>query len=167
MNAGAYGSEMCNIIETTRYIDLKDGKIKELTNEEQKFEYRKSIFSNNKKYIILETTLKLKKGNVEKIKEKMQEYAKMRKEKQPINYPSAGSTFKRGNNYITAQLIDECGLKGYSIGGAQVSNLHAGFLINKGNSKENDVLKLVEYVKQKVYEKFGIKIELEMEIVGE
>lgn len=167
MNAGAYGSEMCNIIETTRYIDLKDGKIKELTNEEQKFEYRKSIFSNNKKYIILETTLKLKKGNVEKIKEKMQEYAKMRKEKQPINYPSAGSTFKRGNNYITAQLIDECGLKGYSIGGAQVSNLHAGFLINKGNSTANDVLKLVEYVKQKVYEKFGIKIELEMEIVGE
>ena len=83
------------------------------------------------------------------------------------SFPSAGSTFKRGNNYITAQLIDECGLKGYSIGGAQVSNLHAGFLINKGNSTANDVLKLVEYVKQKVYEKFGIKIELEMEIVGE
>ena len=167
MNAGAYGSEMCNIIETTRYIDIKDGKIKELTNEEQKFGYRKSIFSNNKEYIILETTLKLKKGNVEEIKEKMQEYANLRKEKQPINYPSAGSTFKRGNDYITAKLIDECGLKGYSIGGAQVSELHAGFLINKENATATDVLKLVEYVEQKVYEKFSIKIELEMEVIGE
>lgn len=166
MNAGAYGSEMCNIIETTRYIDIKDSKIKELTNEEQKFEYRKSIFSNKKEYIILETTLKLKKGNVEEIKEKIQEYAKMRKEKQPINYPSAGSTFKRGNNYITAKLIDECGLKGYSIGGAQVSELHAGFLINKENATATDVLNLIEYVQQKVYEKFSVKIELEIEVIG-
>lgn len=167
MNAGAYGTEMCNIVKTTKYLDINDGKIKELTNEQQKFEYRKSLFSNYKEYIILETSLQLRKGNKEEIKEKMQEYAKSRREKQPINYPSAGSTFKRLDGYITAKLIDECGLKGYSIGDAQVSKLHAGFLINKGNATAKDVLKLIEYVKKEVYEKFNVNIELEMEIIGE
>ena len=89
------------------------------------------------------------------------------KEKQPINYASAGSTFKRGKDYITAKLIDQCGLKGYNIGDAYVSEKHAGFIINKGNAKAEDILKLIEFVKQKVYEKFKVEIELEIEVLGE
>jgi len=96
----------------------------------------------------------------------MEDLKKQRKEKQPIEYPSAGSTFKRGNDFITAKLIDECGLKGYSIGGAEVSTKHAGFVINKGNATAKDVIDLIEYVKKEVYNKFGKKIELEIEIVG-
>lgn len=97
----------------------------------------------------------------------MEEYAKYRKERQPISYPSAGSTFKRGEDYITAKLIDECGLKGYSIGGAKVSDIHAGFIINTGNASAKDVLELVEHITKEVYDKFKKKIELEIEIIGE
>ena len=97
----------------------------------------------------------------------MKEYTTYRKEKQPIEFPSAGSTFKRGEDFITAKLIDECGLKGYKIGGAEISNKHAGFVINTGNATADDVIKLTEYVKQKVYEKFKKKINLEIEIIGE
>ena len=95
----------------------------------------------------------------------MQEYANFRKEKQPIEYPSAGSTFKRGTDFITAKLIDECGLKGYQIGGAQVSEKHAGFIINKGNATSKDVEELIKYIKQEVYKKFGKEIETEVEII--
>ena len=108
-----------------------------------------------------------KKGKKEKIKSKMDEYSKYRKEKQPIEFPSAGSTFKRGTDFITAKLIDEAGLKGYSIGGAKISEKHAGFVINTGNATARDVLELVEYVTKKVYEKFEKKIELEIKVVGE
>ena len=97
----------------------------------------------------------------------MEEYATYRKEKQPIEYPSAGSTFKRGDDFITAKLIDEAGLKGYHIGGAEVSTKHAGFIINKGNATAKDILELIEYVKKTVEEKFNKKIELEIEIMGE
>ena len=105
-------------------------------------------------------------GTEEEIKSKMEEYASYRKEKQPIEYPSAGSTFKRGNDYITAKLIDEAGLKGYTIGGAEVSSKHAGFIINKGNATAKDILELIEYVKEEVYKKFNKKIELEIEVIG-
>ena len=97
----------------------------------------------------------------------MEEYAKARKEKQPLEYPNAGSTFKRGEDFITAKLIDECGLKGYKIGGAQISTKHAGFVVNKDNATAKDVLELTKYVKEKVYEKFQKKIELEIEIIGD
>ena len=97
----------------------------------------------------------------------MAAYATYRKEKQPISYPNAGSTFKRGEDYITAKLIDECGLKGYQIGGAKISDLHAGFIINTGNATAKDVLDLIKYTKQKVYEKFKKEINLEIEILGE
>ena len=97
----------------------------------------------------------------------MAEYAIYRKEKQPISYPNAGSTFKRGENYITAKLIDECGLKGYQIGGAKISDLHAGFIINTGGATAKDVLDLIEYTKQKVYETFKKEIKLEIEVIGE
>ena len=96
----------------------------------------------------------------------MEEFKKQRKEKQPIEFPSAGSTFKRGEDFITAKLIDDCGLKGYSIGDAQVSTKHAGFIINKGNATSKDVINLIEYVQKEVYNKFGKKIELEIEIIG-
>ena len=163
MNAGAHGSEMKDIIKTVTYMD-RDGKIYRITNEQAKFEYRKSLFTT-KNYIILETEIQLAKGNLKEIKEKMTEYANYRKERQPIEYPSAGSTFKRGEDFITAKLIDECGLKGYQIGGAQISEKHAGFIINKDNATAEDVLKLIKYTEEQVYNKFGKKIEKEREII--
>ena len=163
MNAGAHGSEMKDIVKTVKYM-TRDGEIHTITNEQAKFEYRKSLFSE-KDYIILEVELQLKIGKAEEIKEKMTEYATYRKEKQPIEYPSAGSTFKRGTDFITAKLIDECGLKGYQIGGAQISEKHAGFIINKNNATAKDVINLMEYTKEQVYKKFGKKIEQEIEII--
>ena len=163
MNAGAHGSEMKDIVKTVTYM-TRDGKIQTITNEQAKFEYRKSLFAE-KDYIILEVELQLEKGNEEEIKEKMTEYATYRKEKQPIEYPSAGSTFKRGTDFITAKLIDECGLKGYQIGGAQISEKHAGFIINKNNATAQDVIKLMEYTREQVYKRFGKKIEQEIEII--
>lgn len=163
MNAGAHGSEMKDIVKTVTYM-TRDGEIHTITNEQAKFEYRKSLFAE-KDYIILEVELQLKTGKAEEIKEKMTEYATYRKEKQPIEYPSAGSTFKRGTDFITAKLIDECGLKGYQIGGAQISEKHAGFIINKNNATAQDVIKLMEYTKEQVYKKFGKKIEQEIEII--
>ena len=165
MNAGAHGREMKDIVEKIKCVDI-DGNEKEFLNEEAGFGYRKSIFKGNS-YIVTEVELELQKGKQEKIKEKMNEYAKYRKEKQPIEYPSAGSTFKRGKDYITAKLIDEAGLKGYSIGGAVVSTKHSGFVINKGNATAKDVLDLVKYIKDTIEEKFDKKIELEIEVVGE
>ena len=163
MNAGAYGKEMKDIIIETKCIDKK-GNINILSNEEQKLGYRTSIFQDNN-YIILELKLKLKNGKKQEIEEKMKQYETERKEKQPYEYPSAGSTFKRGDGYITAQLIDECGLKGYSIGGAQISEKHAGFVINKGNATSEDILNLIQYTKKKVFEKFKIEIAEEIEII--
>ena len=165
MNAGAHGGEMKDIVLETKCMDM-NGNIKILSNEEQKFQYRNSIFSCNK-YIILSTKLKLKKGRYKEIKSKMDEYTIWRKEHQPLEYPSAGSTFKRGTDFITAKLIDECGLKGYNIGGAEVSTKHAGFVVNKGDAKAKDILNLVKYISEKVYEKFGKKIELEVQVIGE
>lgn len=165
MNAGAHGGEMKNIVLETKCIDKK-GNIKILSNEEQKFEYRNSIFSTNE-YIILSTKLRLNKGIYKEIKSKMNEYSTWRKEHQPLEYPSAGSTFKRGEDFITAKLIDECGLKGYNIGDAEVSIKHAGFVVNKGDAKAKDVLNLTKYISQKIHEKFGKKVELEVQVIGE
>lgn len=165
MNAGAYGKEIKDINISTKCMDY-DGNIFILQNKEQEFEYRSSIFKNEK-YIILETKLKLEDGKKEKIKNKINEFLSSRKEKQPLEYPSAGSTFKRQEGVITAKLIDECGLKGVKIGGAMVSAKHAGFIVNYSNATAKDVLNLIKYVKEKIYEKYGIKIEEEIRIVGE
>lgn len=165
MNAGAYSKEMKDIVKCVRCIDYQ-GNEKEFSNKEMEFEYRKSRLKEEN-YIITEVELILKKGKKEEIRGKMNQYANYRKEKQPIEFPSAGSTFKRGSDFITAKLIDEAGLKGYSIGGAEVSTKHSGFIINKGNATERDVLELIKYVKDKVYNKFNKKIELEIEIIGE
>lgn len=189
MNAGAFGSEMKDVVVSTKCLDLKKydkltdktyiddieleeilkksskPEIVELSNEEQEFSYRNSIFSH-KRYVILETKFKLKHGKTEDIKYKMEELNKLRKEKQP-SFPSAGSTFKRGDNYITAKLIDECGLKGKQIGGAKVSEKHAGFIINTGDATAQDIIDLINYVKDEVFNKTGKVISLEIEIIGE
>ena len=165
MNAGAYGMEMKDIIFSTKYMD-ENGNMEEIDSLMHEFEYRKSIFSEEK-YIILESTLKLKKGKKQEIENKIKEYQSSRKEKQPTNFPSAGSTFKRGDGFITSKVIDECGLKGRQVGGAKVSEKHAGFIVNTGNATSKDILELINIVKDTVFEKTGKKIELEIEIVGE
>lgn len=165
MNAGAYGSEISNILISSTYID-KDLNIKTISKEEHDFKYRNSIF-NKKDWIILSSKIKLKKGLEEEINKKIEENNESRKSKQPINFPSAGSTFKRGDGYITAELIDKCGLKGYNIGDAYVSDIHAGFVVNKGNATAKSILQLVQHIKDVVYKKFNINIELEIKILGE
>lgn len=165
MNAGAHGKEFVDIIEEVKVIDY-NGKEKTIKKEECEFSYRNSIFKHEN-YIIIEVKMKLEKGNETNIKNKMTEYLKYRKEKQPIEYPSAGSTFKRGNDFITAKLIDLAGLKGFSIGDAQISCKHSGFIINKGNATAKDVLELVKHVEKTIEKEFNKKIELEIEIIGE
>ena len=189
MNAGAHGAEMKDIIISTKCLDLKrynmlaqktniddieieeyieksdEPELVELSNEEQRFSYRDSVF-HNKRYVILETKMQLKNSNKDEIKHKMDEFLKDRIDKQP-NLPSAGSTFKRGDGYITAKLIDECGLKGYTIGGAQVSEKHAGFIVNTGDATAQNILELIEYIKKVVYEKTGKLIKLEIEVIGD
>lgn len=165
MNAGAYGSEIKDILVNTTYID-KNLEIRTINNEEHDFKYRHSRFNENKSDIIISSILQLKKGNKEEIRTQMGANMKSRKEKQPVNFASAGSSFKRGNGYITAQLIDKCNLKGYNVGDAYVSELHAGFIVNKGNASAKEVIELIDIIKEKVYEKFNIHIELEIDIVG-
>lgn len=165
MNAGAHGKELKDILKKVTAMDY-NGNIHEFTNEECLFSYRNSRFQKEK-YIILQATLELEKGNSTEIKEKMDEYMQFRKEKQPIEYPNAGSTFKRGEDFVTAKLIDEAGLKGYKIGGAQVSEKHAGFIVNVDNATAKDVIELTDYIKEKIEEKFGKKINLEIQIIGE
>ena len=166
MNAGAYGGQMQDIVKSTKYIDLDDLEVKELKNSEQQFSYRKSIFSDGNK-AILSAVLKFTRGSKEEIQNKMNDNLMQRKEKQPIDKPSAGSTFKRGSDFITAKLIDECGLKGYKIGGAAISEKHAGFVVNLGGATAKDVLELCDIIKKTVYEKFRKEIELEVEVLGE
>lgn len=165
MNAGAYGSEMKDIVIKTRYMTC-DGKIKTLNMDEHKFEYRNSVFSKLD-VIVLDTTIKAKKGKKEEIENKMKEFATSRKSSQPLEYPNAGSTFKRKEGFITAKLIDECGLKGFNIGDAEISTKHAGFIINKGNATAKDVLELVEYVKKEIKNKYKLDLELEILVIGE
>ena len=165
MNAGANGREMKDIIKTVKCLDYQ-GNEKVFTNEEMEFGYRTSILKKEK-YIVTEVEIELEKGNQEEIKEKMDMYKEKRKNSQPLEYPSAGSTFKRGIDFITAKLIDEAGLKGTHVGDAEVSTKHGGLIINKGNAKAKDILELVEIVKKEVYKKYQKQIELEVEIVGE
>ena len=168
MNAGAYGHEMKDIILETTYIDLDTLKTVTINNEQHDYRYRNSIFENGSvRAIILQTKLKLKKGNPIEIKAQMDEYISKRKEKQPLEYPSLGSTFKRGEGFITSQVIDEAGLKGYQIGGAMVSTKHAGFVINYDNATCKDILAVIEHVKKTVFNKFGYEIKPEVRIIGD
>ena len=152
MNAGAYGSEIKDVLISTTYLDEKYN-IKEIKNNEHDFSYRKSIFEN-KKWIILESTFKVEKGNKEEIKQKRQEIATVRQEKQPLDMPNAGSIFKRGDDFLPAKLIDEAGLKGYTIGGAQISKKHAGFIVNTGNASAQNIIDLIKHIQTTIKDKF-------------
>jgi len=163
MNGGAYGREIKDVLKEVTYLDDK-GNIVTKGISELEMAYRKTTFTG-KGYVILEAVLCLEKGNKEEIKEKIAEVTNKRVTKQPLKYPSAGSTFKRPAGDFAGRLIEESGLKGYSVGGAQVSELHAGFVINTGGATCKDVIELTDYVKKVVNEKFGIMLELEVVIL--
>ena len=166
MNAGAYGGQMADIVYSTVCYDLDKDEIITLDNAAHKFDYRHSVMME-KNYIVLSSTFKLSKGDPDAIKAKMNEHLKARREKQPLEYPSAGSTFKRPVGYFAGKLIEDAGLKGTSVGGAMVSPKHAGFIINTGDATAADVLSLVEIVKEKVRSMFGVELECEIRFVGE
>ena len=165
INAGAYGGEFKDVVDFTTYLD-NNLQVHTVSNEDQNFSYRNSRF-NNTDDIIISAKMKLKKENKDIIKAKMDELSAKRKDKQPINFPNAGSVFKRKNEYIAAEVIDKCGLKGYNIGDAYISDLHAGFIVNKGNATAQDVIQLIEYIKNTVHEKYNINLELEIKVIGE
>ena len=162
MNAGAYGGEMKDIIE---YVDVlfTSGETKRYSNEEMNFEYRKSIIDKDK--IVLSAGIRLKKGDKNDIEALMNELKEKRTSKQPLEYPSSGSTFKRPEGYFAGKLIEDAGLKGYRVGGAMVSTKHSGFVINYDNATSSDVLKLIEDVRNIVNEKFGVMLEPEVKII--
>lgn len=166
MNAGAYGGEMKDVVSKVRVL-CKDGSVKEYTNEEMCFGYRISALKNKLEYIVLEVEIILEPGNEEEILAKMQDLAKRRKDKQPLEYPSAGSTFKRPEGYFAGKLIGDAGLGGYSVGDAEVSEKHNGFVINRGNATAADVRTLIETIQCKVYEQFGVNLEREVIYLGE
>ncbi len=166
MNAGAYDGEMKDVVSKVRFL-CADGSIKEYSNTEMCFGYRYSVLKNKPEYIVLEVEMILEPGNKDEILSKMQDLAKRRKEKQPLEFPSAGSTFKRPEGYFAGKLIGDAGLSGYSVGDAQVSEKHNGFVINKGNAKATDVRTLIETVQCKVYEQFGVDLEREVIYLGE
>ena len=160
MNAGAYGGEMKNIVASVEYVDDK-GNILKIDAARLDFSYRHSFFSD-KNYVITSTTVKLNKGDVDKSLELINEYQTARKTKQPLEYPSAGSVFKRPEGFFAGKLIQDSDLKGYTIGGAQVSVKHSGFIINVGDATAKDVLSLIDYIKNTVYNNFGVTLECEL-----
>ncbi|MDE7193937.1 MAG: UDP-N-acetylmuramate dehydrogenase [Oscillospiraceae bacterium] len=163
MNAGAYGGEMKDIVSSARCVNER-GEIVEVTAEEMKLRYRGSIFSENG-WCILSVTMELVPGDKLAIKSRMGDIMEKRRSKQPLEYPSCGSTFKRPEGHFAAALIEECGLKGCTVGGAQVSEKHSGFVINKGGASFEDVMELVEHIKRTVKEKKGVELECEMLIL--
>ena len=164
MNAGAYGGEMKDIVESVEVLDLDNFELRELKNEELEFSYRKSIIQR-KNYIVTTIKLKLKKGNKEEINSVYEDLRDRRNSKQPLNFGSAGSTFKRPEGHFASKLIEDAGLKGYHINDAWVSEKHSGFIVNKGNASYKEVMELIEYVQKVVFEKFGVKLETEVRIL--
>ena len=165
MNAGAYGGEMKDIVKSVRLMDT-DGNILDFTNEQMEFCYRKSILSRTD-YIVLSAQVELEKGNYDEIKATMADFTQRRVTKQPLSLPSAGSTFKRPEGHFAAKLIDDSGLRGLTLRGAQVSEKHCGFVVNLGNAKAKDILDLMYIVKSTVKSKYGITLEEEVKILGE
>ncbi len=163
MNAGAYGGQLGDIVSSA--LCLENGDLKTLNVEEMALSYRKSIFMQRRDMIILAVTMRLKIGEKSEIKAKMDELMCKRREKQPLEYPSAGSMFKRPHGSYASLLIEQCGLKGFSVGDAQISQKHSGFVINKGNADFADIMALCDAVKKTVFEKTGFMLELEPEIL--
>lgn len=165
MNAGAYGGEMKDVLVSAKVL-TKEGEVKELSAEELDLSYRHSCIPE-KEYIVLEATIELQEGNEESIREIMGDFRNRRVDKQPLEYPSAGSTFKRPEGYFAGKLIQDADLRGYTVGGAQVSEKHCGFVINKGGATAADVCQLIADVKEKVYDKFQVELEPEVKMIGE
>ena len=165
MNAGAYDSEMKNIVEEVVAMDM-DGNIKTFTNQEMNFRYRKSRVTDET-LVVLEAKLKLEKGNIEDIKAKIDDFTVRRTTKQPLTAYSAGSTFKRPEGYFAGKLIEDAGLKGIIMRNAAVSSLHSGFVINTGDATCENILELIEFIKLTVFSKFGVMLEEEVRVVGE
>ena len=165
MNAGAYGGEMKDVLFSCKHIDA-DGNIGELSQDELDLRYRGSAYTDNG-FTIVSAIMKLKKAEMTDIKAAMDDKLQRRKDKQPLEYPSAGSTFKRPEGYFAGSLIEESGLKGYTVGGAQVSEKHAGFVINKNKATATDVITLIKDVQKIVFEKHGVMLETEVKIIGE
>ena len=165
MNAGAYGGEMKDVVTSVTVL-TKNGDIKTLSGEEMNFRYRGSVIEDEG-YIVLEAEMELKEGNLEEIQERMAELTVQRKTKQPIEYPSAGSTFKRPEGYFAGKLVQDAGLRGFQVGGAQVSEKHCGFVINAGGATAADVMQLMKEVSEKVQKEFGVTLEPEVKRIGE
>lgn len=164
MNAGAYGGEMKQVVTKVKVVSAQ-GEILELDNETMEFGYRTSSIKNNH-FAVLEVTFRLQAGDKAAIRGKMDELAAKRREKQPLEYPSAGSTFKRPEGYFAGQLIMEAGLRGFQVGGAQVSEKHCGFVINTGNAAAEDVRQLIRSVQEQVKDKFNVDLEPEVIFLG-
>ena len=164
MNAGAYGGEMCQVVRSVDYLSTA-GERGTLSGADLDFAYRHSAFSDGNR-MILGARIALKNGETAAIGDLIDELMRKRKSKQPLDYPSGGSTFKRPAGYFAAALIDECGLKGRSVGGAEVSKKHAGFIINRGGATCSDVLALVEQVRETVLRETGVELELELKTLG-
>ncbi len=165
MNAGAYGGEMKNVAIACEYITM-DGEVLSLKGDEMELDYRKSFFTG-KDHIIISATFALEKGDKDRIKGTMRELMGKRSDKQPLELPSAGSAFKRPVGYFAGALIEQCGLKGYTVGGAQVSEKHAGFIVNIGNATCEDVLRLVRHIQETVKKETGVDLESEIRAIGE
>lgn len=166
MNAGAYGGEMKDVLESVTYVSRETGEIKEAKAEDLDLSYRHSVFTETGD-VILHAVFRLEHGDREEIDEKMRDYTERRNSKQPLSYPSAGSFFKRPEGYFAGKLIQDAGLKGLSVGGAEVSEKHSGFIINRGGATATDIIELMHLVQNTVYDRFGVKLEPEVRIVGE
>lgn len=165
MNAGAYDGEMKDVVTTVKVMNM-EGEILTLSNQAMNFGYRTSVIKN-REFIVLEVILELKEGDKEEISQRMSELAVARKSKQPLEYPSAGSTFKRPEGYFAGKLIMDAGLRGYTLGGAAVSDKHCGFIINKHNATASDIYEIIHEVREKVRSRFGVTLEPEIIFLGD
>lgn len=165
MNAGAYGGNMSDVVISSICYDTRSDCIRKFDMDEHQFMYRESIYSKNPHYIILAVMMELVPGAMNDIISKMNQNVRSRKEKQPLEFPSAGSVFKRPIGYYAGELIENCGLKGYRIGGAEVSEKHAGFIINRGDATASDVMNLVEHIRKTVFDSYGIELDCEIRYI--
>lgn len=166
MNAGAYDGQISDTVVNSVFID-GDGNSHVITNDEHNFSYRTSVFKQHSDWVIIQTEFILKPHDKQAIKDKMDDFAQRRRDKQPLNYPSAGSTFKRPEGYFAGKLIEDAGLKGASVGSAMVSEKHAGFVINTGNATSKDISNLICHIKQTVKAQFNVELECEVRMIGD
>lgn len=162
MNAGAYGGEVSQVLKRSTYYDIEKDETVTIDISEHEFGYRESVYRKHPEWVILSAEFQLPSGNFDEIKEKMDSHMEARRTKQPLEYPSAGSVFKRCQGHYTGQMIEELGLKGFRIGGAEISEKHAGFIVNRGCATAEDVMNLVDFIKEKVKEGFGCDLECEL-----